>query len=85
MLCHASTGKQEKQLKTMESLEFTLATIVEMARQFTGSQPTFKINFEKQQVEITDACSGFLKVLYTTPKVMAHFHNGIISVQFFTK
>jgi hypothetical protein len=69
----------------METLEFTLAQLISLARNFNGSQPSFRISFCRKHVEITDACSGFLKVLMSDDKVFASFHNGVIQVQYFSK
>jgi hypothetical protein len=67
----------------METLEFTLSQVIFLARNFSGSQPSFRISSCRKHLEITDSCSGFLKVLLSDDKVMAHFHGGVIQVQYF--
>jgi hypothetical protein len=69
----------------METLEFTLDRLFFLAKNFYGSQPTFKISNCRKHVEITDACSGFLKILMSEERVWASFHNGVIQVQYFSK
>ena len=67
----------------MESLEFTSNRLLFLARHFSGSQPTFRISYCKKYMEVTDACSGFLKILMSDENVLASFHNGVISVEYF--
>lgn len=69
----------------METLEFTSNRLLFLAMNFTGSQPTFRISYCKKCMEVTDACSGFLKVLMSDDRVLASFHNGVIQVEYFKK
>tara|TARA_R110000823_G_C15791503_1_gene486181 strand:+ start:297 stop:503 length:207 start_codon:yes stop_codon:yes gene_type:complete len=67
----------------MQTLEITLSKLTKLAVSFSGAQPTFKISQDKKAVEITDACSGFLKILYRQDSLVASLHDGKISVNFF--
>jgi hypothetical protein len=67
----------------VENLTTTIAKLMELSISFSGAQPTFKISQDKTCVEITDACSGFLKVLYRQNNLLASLHDGKISVSFF--
>lgn len=69
----------------METLEFTSNRLLFLAMHFSGSQPTFRISYCKKHMEITDACSAFLKILMSDDRVLASFHNGVISVEYFKK
>lgn len=69
----------------METIEFTSNRLLFLARHFSGSQPTFRISYCKRYMEVTDACSGFLKILMSDDRVLASFHNGVISVEYFKK
>jgi hypothetical protein len=67
----------------MESIETTLSFLIEKAMCFTGSQPTFRLSKDKDAVEIVDACSGYLKIIFENKKAMAHLSKGVLSVQLF--
>ena len=67
----------------METLEFTLSRVIFLAKNYGGSQPSFRISKCKNHVEITDSSSGFLKILMSEDKVMAHLHGGVIHVEYF--
>jgi hypothetical protein len=69
----------------METLEFTSNRLLFLARNFSGSQPTFRISYCKKHMEVIDACSAFLKILISDDRVLASLHNGIIHVEYFRK
>jgi hypothetical protein len=67
----------------MKDLNETLEILTKLLVNFSGSQPTFRISQDKQGIEITSACSAFLKILFRTPNLLASLHNGVLSVNFF--
>lgn len=67
----------------METIDVTLANLIEVAMYFEGSQPSFKLDLKRGQVLLTDACSGFLKKLFEDPRVCASLHGGTIGVMYF--
>lgn len=66
----------------MKNLNVTLEIVTSLALNFSGSQPAFRISNNKDCIELTDSCSGFIKLLVEN-KAMLHLHNGVISVNFF--
>lgn len=69
----------------MENIETILEIFTKELKQFTGAQPTFKIDYEKEEIILVDACSGFLKRLFKNDRILCHLHDGTMSLSYYTK
>ena len=67
----------------MKNLEKTLDIFLKLTKSHTGMQPTFKINYKENTVDLVDAPSSFLKLVYSNSQVCAHLHKGILSISYF--
>ena len=85
----ANTKKISKQklkkLANMENLTTTIELFLNELQNYGGAEPTFKINYKDGCIILTDAPSGFLKRLYSNPRVMAHLEKDGIHINYFTK
>lgn len=67
----------------MLDLDSTIKKFIDLLKTFTGNQPSFKIDFEKKGILITDSCSGLLKLLYSDDRACAHLTKKGIFLQYF--
>jgi hypothetical protein len=67
----------------METIDNTMKLFFAELKAFSHSNITFKVNYEKDQIEIVDAPSGFLRKLYADDKACAHLHDGVIKLSYF--
>ena len=83
----ANTNKisKLKKLANMENLTTTIELFLNELQNYGGAEPTFKINYKDGCIILTDAPSGFLKRLYSNPRVMAHLEKDGIHINYFTK
>lgn len=67
----------------MRDFNKTLEKFLNELKKYNGSNPKFSIDFQKEEISIFDAPSGFLKILYSEDKAVCHFHEGKITVKYF--
>jgi hypothetical protein len=75
----------KKLANNMENLETTIAIFLNELKKNNGAIPTFKIDYNKGCIILTDASSGFLKQIYSNDRVMAHLLKDGIHINYFTK
>jgi len=78
-----SKHNQSIKLNTMHKIDDTMKIFFAEIKAFSHSNITFKVNYEKEQIEIVDAPSGFLRKLYADDKACAHLHDGVIKLSYF--
>ena len=67
----------------MEKFETTIEMFLAEVKAFSGNNITFKVNYQKEQIELVEASSGFLRKLYANDKACAHFYDGVITLSYF--
>jgi len=55
---------------------------LELLKNYNGCPPTFKFNYEKDEILLVDCSSGFIRVLLDNDGC-CHLQNGTLSVSFF--
>jgi hypothetical protein len=67
--------------ETVERFLRTLETYNSIAG---GYEPTFRIVWKKGRIEITDATSGFIKMLTKDDRVIMQMGEGVLTVGYFS-
>lgn len=50
----------------------TVQTFLDLLKGFSGSKPVFSIDYEKKEIVIKRACSGFVKIAVNVDKACTH-------------
>jgi hypothetical protein len=67
----------------MRTIDESLDRFLGTTRKFSGRAPHFCVDWAKGEIVLTDACAGFLKLLYADDRALAHFHDGVITLQYY--
>ncbi len=62
----------------------TLEKIQLLVKGYGINNNTIEVDFINEKIYLTDATSGFLKLLYQDKNTCSSLHNGKIQVQFFS-
>lgn len=66
----------------MENFQTSVELFLKEVQKFWGDNPTFKIDYRKESIILTDAPSGFLRQLYANDRVLAHLSVDGLHISF---
>ena len=67
----------------MRKFELGVETFLNVLRKYTGATPVISIDFIAEKIIVVDAPSGFIKLLFSDDRVIAHLTREGLVVEYF--